>query len=205
MMGGKMQRRTFVNMAGMGTIAMATPVSFQYIPRTSNEKWAILFGTWCGTARDASIWISEGMGGIASVFDVRQSPDLSSFDHLVVGTAVHGNKGPKTLDDYIGSNLDKLSGKIRGLFAVCGALGKQPGAAQTKTIVDDYLAKLCRATSIPSRVFAGRITKGLLAEEDYKALDSMFKKLGQPFDDYDHLDRWECMEFGKEIHIQKKA
>ena len=82
------------------------------------------------------------MGGIASVFDVRQSPDLSSFDHLIVGTAVHSNRGPKALDDYVGSNIDRLSGKIRGLFAVCGALGKQPGAARTKTIIDDYLAKL---------------------------------------------------------------
>jgi menaquinone-dependent protoporphyrinogen IX oxidase len=200
-----MQRRTFVGLAGAATVAMSAPVSFQYIPKASSEKWAILFGTWCGTARDASIWISEGMGGMASVFDVRQAPDLSLYDHLIVGTAVHSSKGPKALDDYLGSNIDKLSFKIRGLFAVCGALGKQPGAAQTKTIIDDYLAKLCRVTAVPSRVFAGRITKVLLAEEDYKTLDGMFKKLGQPFDDYDHLNRWECMEFGKEIHDQKKA
>jgi len=200
-----MKRRSFFNLAGAATFALAAPISFQYIPRASNEKWAILFGTWCGTARDASLWISEGMGGIASVFDVRQSPDLSSFDHLIVGTAVHSGKGPKALDDYIGSNKDRLSGKIRGLFAVCGALGKQPGPVQTKTIIDNYLAKLCSTVSVPSRVFAGRITKVLLAEEDYKTLDSMFRKLGQPFDDYDHLDRWECMEFGKEVMAQKKA
>jgi menaquinone-dependent protoporphyrinogen IX oxidase len=200
-----MQRRTFFGLAGAAAVAMAAPVSFQYMPRASSEKWAILFGSWCGTARDASIWISEGMGGIASVFDVRQSPDLTSFEHLIVGTAIHSGKGPKALDDYIGSNLDKLSRKIRGLFAVCGAQGKQPGPAQTKVIIDNYLAKLCRAASVPSRVFAGRITKVLLAEEDYKRLESESKKLGRSFDDYDHLDRWECMEFGKEIHAQKRA
>jgi hypothetical protein len=88
-----MERRTFLQLgvAGLGTtLAMASSAPAQFIPKSSKEKWAILYGTWYGTARDASVWISEGMGGIASVFDIRQVPaDLSAYDHLIVGTAIH--------------------------------------------------------------------------------------------------------------------
>jgi len=61
-----MERRTFINLGltGLGTtLAMANSVPAQFIPKPSKEKWAVLFGTWYGTARDASVWISEGMGG----------------------------------------------------------------------------------------------------------------------------------------------
>ena len=66
-----MNRRTFV--AGTATLAPMSAAA-QFFPFPSTQKWAVIFGTWCGTARDAAMWISEGMGGIAAVFDaVRQA------------------------------------------------------------------------------------------------------------------------------------
>jgi hypothetical protein len=46
-----------------------------------------------------------------------------------------------------------------------------------------------------NRVFPGPITKALLPESDVKRLEGVFK----PLDDYDHLARWECMMFGRQI------
>lgn len=203
----KMERRTFINLglAGLGTtLAMANPAPMQFIPKPSKEKWAVLFGTWYGTARDASVWISEGMGGIASVFDIRQVPaDLSTYDHLIVGTAIQGGKGPKTLEDYISKNADQLKNKIRGLFAVCGNLGKQPGPQQVQMYIDGYLAKLCRADSVPKRVFGGRITQALMPEAEYKGIADMYAKIGGPSGDFDNLNRMECLKLGKEIRSAK--
>ena len=198
-----MERRTFLNsMAGLGAAyAVTLPDPAQFMPtKPSNEKWAILFGTWCGTARDAALWVSEGLGGIAAVFDVRQKPDLKPYDHLVIGTAIHGGKGPQLLESYIQENVNDLKSKIRGLFVVCGSGGDHPSAKTQATYIDAYLGKLCQLSTIPpGRAFPGRITKALLSEEDYKALDNMHKRQNKPFDDYDHLSRWECMEFGKAI------
>ena len=197
-----MERRTFLNgIAGMGAAyAMSYPDPVQFMPtKASNEKWAILFGTWCGSARDAALWVSEGLGGIAAVFDVLQKPDLKPYNHLVIGTAIHGGKGPQLLESFIQENVADLKSKIRGLFVVCGSGGDHPGAKTQATYIDGYLAKLCQVSTPPNRAFPGRITKALLSEEDFKALDNMYKKQNKPFDDYDHLSRWECMEFGKAI------
>lgn len=202
-----MHRRTFLNigLAGLGTtLAAASPAAAQFMPRPSNEKWAILFGTWYGTARDASMWISEGMGGIASVFDIRQVPaDLASYDHLIIGTAIQGGRGPKILDAYLTGNIDRLQGKIRGLFAVCGNLGKPPGPQQLKTYVEGYLGALCRTTSVPTHIFGGRITQALMPEAEYKGILDMYTKMGGPSGDFDNLSRLECLKFGKEIHAAK--
>jgi menaquinone-dependent protoporphyrinogen IX oxidase len=197
-----MQRRTFLNLslAGLGTtVVMASPNPLQFIPNPSKEKWAILYGTWYGTARDASMWISEGMGGIAAIFDVRQAPpDLASYDHLIIGTAIRSGKGRPDLESYLQANSAKLKNKIRGLFAVCGNMGKIPGPQQVSTLVDNYLAKLCQAGKVPSQAFGGRITKSLMPPAEYQQIESMYTGMGIALD-MDNLKRMDCLKFGKEI------
>ncbi|HSW49550.1 MAG TPA: flavodoxin domain-containing protein, partial [Bryobacteraceae bacterium] len=117
-----MDRRVFL--AGAGAVApMSAAASLQFIPFPSKEKWAVVFGTWCGSARDAGMWISEGMGGIAAVFDARQKPDLKAYDHLIIGTAIHGGKGPKEFEDLIQANIGDVKAKVRAYYAVCGNRG----------------------------------------------------------------------------------
>jgi menaquinone-dependent protoporphyrinogen IX oxidase len=188
-----MERRMFLNgIAGMGAVySMSALASPQFTPKASNEKWAVIFGTWAGTARDAGIWISEGMGGIAAVFDVRQKPDPKAYDHLVIGTAIHGGKGSKEFEDFIQANVADIKTKVRGYYVVCGNGGDRPGPDTHKRYIDDYLAKLCQASAPVSRAFPGRITKSLLSEADAKMIER--------FSDYDHLSRWECMEIGRQI------
>ena len=204
-----MERRSFINLGltGLGTtLLMANATPAQFIPKPSKEKWAVLFGTWYGSARDASVWISEGMGGIASVFDIRQVPaDLASYDHLVIGTAIHGGRGPKDLDDYITKNVDKLQSKIRGLFVVCGNRGTMPGPQQINDYVDGYLGKMCKVSGVPRRAFGGRITQSLMPEAEFKSIQDMYAKIGGPAGDWDNLNRMECLKLGKEIYAAKKA
>ena len=58
----------------------------------SEKKWAVIYSTWCGSARDSGVWISEGMNGIANVFDIRENPDLSKYDNIVIGGAIRSGK-----------------------------------------------------------------------------------------------------------------
>ena len=201
MMEAVMQRRTFLNgLAGMGAVySMSALNPPQYIPKESKEKWVVVFGTWCGSTRDAAVWISEGMGGIAAVFDARQKPDLKAFDHVLVGTAIHGGRGPQELDDLLKSSLPDLKGKIRGYYAVCGNGGDRPGAEAQRNYIDNYLAKICQTPAPMNRVFPGRITKALLPQSDIDRLEEFFKQQNMPFEDYDHLARWDCLQFGRQI------
>src|SRR5512134_2396949 len=136
-----MERRDFFKLglaAGVGTMALAKNSSaLDYYPTPSDKKCAVLFATWCGSSRDAAVWISEGMGGIADVFDVRENPDLKGFDHIIIGGSIRSGATRKELQDYIIKNKGILKGKIRALFAVCGNREKPVGPEQKTALIDN--------------------------------------------------------------------
>ncbi len=199
-----MERRDFFKLGlatGIGTIALANDSwALEYYPNPSDKKCAVLYGTWCGSSRDAAIWISEGMGGIADVFDVREDPDLKAFDHIVIGGSIRSGVTPKELQDYITKNKEYLKAKVKGFFAVCGN-GERPVGPQQKTnYIDNHLAKLCEAGNIPSKVFNGRITKALLDPETRKMMEANYPNIaGKPLANYDLLKRTDCLAFGEEV------
>ena len=124
-----MERNNFFKLglaAGVSTMALASNAwTLDFYPMPSDKKCAVLFSTWCGSSRDAAVWISEGMGGIAKVFDVRENPDLTPFDHIVVGGSIRSGVTRKSSRTTSQKNKAILKGKVRGLFAVCGN-GEKP-------------------------------------------------------------------------------
>ena len=197
-----MDKRTFfkTSLLSVGGIMLSQKLAaLEFYPANSEKKWAVLYGTWCGSSRDASVWISEGMDGIAQVFDVRENPDLSKFDHIIIGGSIRAGKVPDLLQEYIKKNGVALKGKIRGLFAVCGNMMKPAGPQQTVDLIDNHLAKICSVSNLPSKVFLGRVTYGLLDEESRK----MLKGFKMP--EYDNLKRTECMAFGKEVLLSAES
>jgi len=191
-----MKKRSFIKsgLLSMGALLISRKsFPLEYYPMPSDKKWAVLYGTWCGSARDAALWISEGMDGIANVFDVRENPDLSKYDHLVIGGAIRGGKTSQELQDFLSRNKEVLKSRIRGYFAVCGNMMKPAGPEQTKTLIDNHLAAICWVVNVPSRVFLGRITYGLIETDVRKQME------GYKMPEYDNLKRSECMAFGKEV------
>jgi len=199
-----MERRDFFKfglMAGIGTMTLADSArALDYYPMPSDKKFAVLFATWCGSSRDAGVWISEGMGGIADVFDVRENPDLKVYDHIVIGGSIRSGATRKELQDYIAKNKGAMKDKVRALFAVCGNGEKPVGQAQKTSYIDNHLAKLLEVGNLPARVFNGRITKSLMDPENRKRMEEMYPSFaGKPLEDYDLLKRPDCLAFGKEI------
>ena len=191
-----MKKRTFIkgSLLAAGTLLIPKKVSaLEYYPNKSEKRWAVLYATWCGSARDAGVWISEGMDGIANVFDVRENPDLSKYDHVVIGGAIRAGVTSTELQEYLMKNKEMLKSKIRGYFAVCGNMMKPAGPEQTTALIDKHLALLTGVSNVPSRVFLGRITFGLMEPEVRKQMQ------GMKMPEYDNLKRSECMDFGKEL------
>ena len=189
-----MDRRHFIRagFAGLGVTVFTDKLSaLKYYQMQSDKKCAVLFSTWCGSSRDAALWISEGMGGIADVFDLRENPDLREVEHIIIGGSIRGMVTSKELQEYLQINKSWLSVKIKGLFAVCGNMGNALGPQQTAMFIENHLAKLCEVNNVPSKVFLGRVTKSLM--------DPQTAKMMADFEDYDNLKRFECMAFGKEI------
>ncbi|MEJ2109780.1 MAG: flavodoxin domain-containing protein [Acidobacteriota bacterium] len=199
-----MERRDFFRLGlatGIGTIALSSEAwALEYYPIPSDKKCAVIYSTWCGSSRDAAVWISEGMGGIADVFDVRENPDPSSFDNIIVGGSIRSGATRQELQDYIKKNQAVLGKKVRGLFAVCGNGEKPVGAQQQTMYIDNHLAKLCGVGKVPAKVFNGRITKPLLDPETRQMMEKMYPNLaGKELEDYDLLNRADCLAFGNEI------
>jgi len=191
-----MERRDWLKLGLAGVTAMAVEDkawALKYYPRPSDKKWAVLYATWCGTARDAGVWISEGMGGIANVFDLRENPDLKGYDHIVIGSAIRYTIHPD-LKKYIEESRDWLKKKIQGLYVVCGNMGQLVGPKQREDFIDNQLAKICGVSNVPSKALDGRMTKALVELPD--VVEEM-KKAGLP--DWDNLKRSDCLEFGKLI------
>lgn len=192
-----MNKRLFLKSSFLGVTGLlfsAKAKCLEYYPNPSDKKWAVLYGTWCGSARDAAVWISEGMDGIANVFDVREKPDLSGYDNIIVGGAIRAQKTPDELQQYLTTNKELLRKKIRGYFAVCGNMMQPVGPDLTKTLIDDHLAAICGTTGLPSKVFLGRITFGLMEPDVRKQMQQM-----PGIKEYDNLKRSECMDFGKQL------
>lgn len=192
-----MDRRTFLKtiVFGGGLTAFASnSYALKLFPNQAKQKWAILFGSRYGSTRDASLWISEGMGGIVDTFDARENPDLSSFDSIIVGSGIYLGKIEQSLENYLTRNASLISNRTKALFIVCGA-GDSPRA---QAFVD-VLAKSCQAKPPLAKIFSGRITKRLLNKEDYKVEEEVFKRRNEPFEDYDRLKRSDCLKFGEEI------
>lgn len=194
-----MERRDFIKagVIGLGAMAIADKsMALQYYPKKSDKKWAVIYSTWCGSSRDAGVWISEGLGGIADVFDVRENPDPSKYDHIVVGGSIRSFKVSPELQAYLKKNKDIMKDKIRGFFCVCGNMKKPTGPEQVKQYIDDHLSKITGVTGVPAKVFNGRITIALLEPEYTEMMASM--------GDYDFMKRTDFLEFGKTIMASVK-
>lgn len=191
-----MERRMFLKLglAGISSLALADNTwALKMYPNPSRKKWAVLYHTWCGSSRDAGVWISEGMGGIAEVFDIRENPDLKGFDNIVLGSSVRSARINSAMRNYIDANKNFLKGKIRGLYVVCGNNRRPTGPKEKEMYIDKQLAQFCESGDVSGKVFNGRITKGLLDKEAFELMKQM------KIEDYDDLKRADCLAFGKEI------
>jgi menaquinone-dependent protoporphyrinogen IX oxidase len=191
-----MNKREFLkfSLLGAGSLALSGRLNaLDFYPTIPEKKWAVMFGTWCGSSRDAGVWISEGMDGIAHVYDVRENPDLSVFENIIIGGSIRGGKVTSELQEYIEKHRNKIRDKIRGLFVVCGNRMQPPTSQQTADLIDTHLAAICGVSNLPSKVFLGRVTYGLLDEDSRKLLQ------GFNMPEYDNLKRSDCLAFGREV------
>ena len=123
-----MKRREFLQLGltGVGAAALAGKArALEYYPKPSPKKWAVIYSTWCGSSRDAGVWVSEGMGGIADVFDVKENPDLKTHEHIVLGSSIRGGKINPLMERYIRENRNLMNVAVSRARAVLHIVGNR--------------------------------------------------------------------------------
>ena len=81
-----------------------------------------------GTAADCANILKKDLAAANGVlyYDVtladlsKESPDVMSFDAIVLGTSIRMGKPGKVFTEYVNANHDALTAKIHGFFICCG-------------------------------------------------------------------------------------
>lgn len=175
-----------VGFAGISTMVISNPVSAveRYFKASSAKKtWVVLYGTQCGSTKDAATWINEGMGGIADVVDIaKTTPNVNDYEFFVIGGWINGgNLTPASIRTFVTNNKAALAPKIMGLFTLCGNNGRPVGATQIKSYLTDRLIAYSGVTDKPAKLFNGRSTPSCGGGN------------------YDLLKKEDCVAFGKLI------
>jgi menaquinone-dependent protoporphyrinogen oxidase len=87
-------------------------------------KTLIIFSSKYGYTADCSIKLKEELGGEPEVLDineVKESPDISSYDTVIIGSSVYVGKVSKKIREFCKENLESLQEKQLGIF-ICLAL-----------------------------------------------------------------------------------
>jgi flavodoxin len=182
-----MQRRDIfkVGLAGIGTIVLSNPVSAieNFLKASAKKTWVIVYGSQCGSTRDAANWINEGLGGIADVVDIAtKTPNVGDYENFIIGGWISGgNLMPASIKTYITSNKAALAPKIMGLFTLCGNQGKPVGDTQIKNYLTNNIVAFSGVTDKPAKLFNGRSTPSCGGGN------------------YDLLKKEDCVAFGQKI------
>jgi flavodoxin len=158
--GGNMVRRTFIKkgLAGLGVLALPGAVSALNTSFTVKKKWAVLYGSKCGSTKTYAGYINEGMGGIAEVIDIAQTtPNVNDYDYFVIGGWRNGsNLQPPEITTFITTNKAALKDKIRGLFVVLGNGGNATLSEAHTTFLTQKLVEPTGVSNKPKQVLFGK-------------------------------------------------
>lgn len=168
-------------------------VSASPAPAAGQKSVVIVYGSRYGSTAQTAAWIAEGMEGTADVVSAKNAGDLSGYKNVVLGSGIYNGEIHVDMAAFLEKRGAEVRDKIMALFVVCGTPPDQAGE-----YLDMFAAK-CQAKPLLTRAFTGWMKKELLSPEDFKGLESYYKSVNQPFENYDSTDKAKCLAFGKEI------
>lgn len=158
------------------------------------KKGAIIYASRYGSTAQTAEWIAEGMEGMAEVISAAEAADLSSYDFVILGSGIYAGQLHKDMSAFLEEKKEELSVKTTtALFVVCGATG-----SYAQGYLDMFAAESGTTPSL-MKAFGGWLKKELLSPEDFKMLESYYKSINRPFENYNNTDEAKALEFGREI------
>ena len=97
-----------------------------------NMTTAVIYSSKIGNTRKVAEYIAQRIG--AEAIDVKNKPDASKYDRIIIGTGVYAGKPSKAITNFVTENKEKLSGA--SLFVTC-LYNDDKGAKQLETIANN--------------------------------------------------------------------
>lgn len=153
-----MHRRNFCKLgaAGIGVLAIAEPArAFQFV---DDKKWAVVYGSQCGSTRDYANAINDGLGGIADVLDVATiTPKVDDYEFFIIGGWRNGNSvNPEEITKFVLTNISSLKDKIKGMFVVLGNGGNATLTSEHTDFLNQMLINKAGVNESLGKVFFGK-------------------------------------------------
>ncbi len=168
-------------------------------------KTLLVYASRYGSTKLIGEWIIERLGFVAEIKDVKEAPDPSAYELIIIGSGVYNEKVLPEINIYIDKYLDVLEEKQVVLYAVCMDVegvylkGKIWGGWE-------YLLPLIKKFKNPplhAGLLHGEINPAKLSQEDYQKLLWFYQKvLRQQIDKVPYktmLNKQEAWAFAEKI------
>jgi menaquinone-dependent protoporphyrinogen IX oxidase len=155
-----MFRRVFCKLGATGLVSMAISKRIQALEKAVSapaKKWAIVYGSGCGTTKKYADAINEGLGGIADVINIETTtPKADDYEFFIIGGWRNASKVlPDKIPNFIKNNKSALQNKIKGLFLVLGNNGVVEITPDMKTFLKSSLITPAGANENVGKIFFG--------------------------------------------------
>jgi hypothetical protein len=189
-----MDRRNFCKLGatGLGALALSSQTSaLEKVVSSPAKKWAIVYGSKCGSSKEYAGFINEGLGGIAEVIDIEvKTPNIGDYDIFIIGGWRSGNTVmPDKIPSFVKNNKTALKDKIKGMFVVLGNNGTPVLNSDMTTFLKNTLITPAGVNQNLGKVFFGRSVK----------LCNGFDK------EYDNVKKEDGVAFGQKILSENKT
>jgi len=149
------------------------------------KKWAIVYGSKCGSTKEYAGFINEGLGGIAEVIDIEKTtPKIDDYEFFIIGGWRNANDVmPNKIPSFVKNNKAALKDKVKGMFVVLGNNGTPELNPDMTTFLKNSLITPAGVNESLGKVFFGRSVKSC----------NGFAK------EYDNVNKDDGVAFGKKI------
>ena len=94
---------------------------------------AVIYASKTGTTKKVAEYIAGKIN--AEAISIKDKPDLTKYDRIIIGTGVYAGKPSKAMRNFIDENKDKLANA--SLFVTC-LYNDDKGAKQLETIAESF-------------------------------------------------------------------
>ena len=165
------------------------------VENKNGRRVLIAYGSYCGSTAGVAESIGKVLCDNGATVDIRRVEsvrDLSPYQAVIIGSAVHSGKWLPNAAQFVETNQNILSKKPTAYFLTCLALYKSN--KETRRIAQSYMEPMLEAVPrvrpVDIGLFAGVLDYGTLSFVVRMVMKSKMKKKGVP--EGDHRD-WDAI------------
>lgn len=159
-----------------------------------NKNILIVYGSFSGSTKEIVDSMKTYLAASSAVVDImpaeKNKIDVSKYDMIVIGSAIHGNAPHPKILEFINMNRDELSKKKVAIFIVCGTITSTKKSKRDNALTyPDKVAKGLKPVS--KTVFAGYLAPSKNKFEAFMG-KTLLGVVSGDYRDWGKIKKWIC-------------